>query len=68
MTYFVLAAVLARLGDLNEARGAVQAGLARNPSFTIRRLRVGSWSDNPTYLAWRERIYEGMRMAGVPEG
>jgi hypothetical protein len=24
--------------------------------------------DNPTYLAKRERIYEGMRMAGVPEG
>ena len=25
-------------------------------------------SDNPTYLAGRERIYEGMRLAGVPEG
>jgi TolB-like protein/class 3 adenylate cyclase len=68
MTHFFLAAVLARLGDLNEARAAVQAGLARNPSFTIRRFRVGSWSDNPTYLAWRERMNEGLRMAGVPEG
>jgi TolB-like protein/class 3 adenylate cyclase/Tfp pilus assembly protein PilF len=68
MTHFILAAVLARLGDLNEARAAAQAGLARNPSFTIRRFRVGSWSDNPTYLAWRERMNEGMFMAGVPEG
>jgi len=25
-------------------------------------------SDNPTYLAGRERFYEGMRMAGIPEG
>ena len=25
-------------------------------------------SDNPTYLAGRERVYEGMRLAGVPEG
>ena len=26
------------------------------------------YTDNPTYLAQRERIYEGMRLAGVPEG
>jgi hypothetical protein len=25
-------------------------------------------SDNPNYLVWRERIYEGLRMVGVPEG
>jgi hypothetical protein len=24
--------------------------------------------DNPTFLAKRERLYQGMRMAGVPEG
>jgi hypothetical protein len=24
-------------------------------------------SDNANYLVWRERIYEGLRMAGVPE-
>ena len=30
--------------------------------------RVNASSDNPTYLAGRERIYEGMRLAGVPEG
>jgi hypothetical protein len=25
-------------------------------------------SDNPAFLACRERVYQGMRMAGVPEG
>jgi len=43
-------------------------GLALDPSFTIRRFRASSPSDNPTYLAGRERILEGMRTAGVPEG
>ena len=66
--YFYLAAGLALLGELDEARATVQAGLALNRSFTIKRYRVGRQSDNPTYLAGRERIYEGMRTAGVPEG
>jgi hypothetical protein len=38
-----------------------------DPNFTLRRFRLGAVSDNPTYLAKRERILEGMRMAGVPE-
>jgi hypothetical protein len=25
-------------------------------------------SDNPASLAYRERIYEGLRLAGIPEG
>jgi TolB-like protein/class 3 adenylate cyclase/Flp pilus assembly protein TadD len=67
-THFNLAAVLAQLGRLDEARAAAQAGLALDPNFTLHRFRLGARSDNPTYLAQRERIYEGMRMAGVPEG
>ena len=67
-THFFLAAALAHLGRLDEARSAVQAGLALSPSFTIRRFRAGALGDNPTYLAGRERTYEGMRTAGVPEG
>jgi TolB-like protein/class 3 adenylate cyclase/tetratricopeptide (TPR) repeat protein len=67
--HFYLAAALARLGGLDDARVAVQAGLALDPAFTIRRLIASnSLSDNPTFLAGRERIIEGMRMAGVPEG
>jgi tetratricopeptide (TPR) repeat protein len=68
LTHFGLAAALALLGSLDQARAAAKAGLALDPTFTIRRFRVGASSDNPTYLAKRERVYEGMRMAGVPEG
>jgi hypothetical protein len=48
----------------------VQAGLALDPSFTIRRYRDASkaQSDNPTFLAGCDRAIEGMRIAGVPEG
>ena len=68
IAHFHLAAVLARLGEMDEARAAVQAGLALDPNFTIRRFRAGNArSDDPTYLAGRERQCEGMRLAGVPE-
>ena len=62
-----LAAALARLGRLEEARELARAGLELNPSFTIARLRSSVFSDNAAYLAGRERVYEGMRMAGLPE-
>jgi TolB-like protein/class 3 adenylate cyclase len=68
LAHFFLAAALALLGELDQARAAAQAGLALDPTFTIRRYRVNTPSDNPTFLAARERIYEGMRIAGVPEG
>jgi hypothetical protein len=67
--HFQLAAVLARLGEMDEARAAVKAGLALDTDFTIRRFRAGNArSDEPMYLAARERQCEGMRLAGVPEG
>jgi hypothetical protein len=53
---------------MGEARAATKAGLALDPNFTIHRFRAGASGDNPTYLAQRERNYEGMRKAGVPEG
>ena len=68
LAYFALAAALGLLGALDEARKAAKAGLALNPSFTIRRLRASQSSYNPSYLAGRDRICTGMRMAGVPEG
>jgi tetratricopeptide (TPR) repeat protein len=66
MTHFYLAAALAHLGRMNEAQAAGQAGLALNPSFTITRYRPGRPSDNPTYVS--QRVIDGMRKAGVPEG
>jgi TolB-like protein/class 3 adenylate cyclase len=66
--HFHLAAAQALLGSQSEARASAQAGLALDPTFTMRRYRAGASSDNPIYLAGRERIYEGMRIAGLPEG
>jgi tetratricopeptide (TPR) repeat protein len=67
--YFFVAAALAQLGRLDEARSAVKAGLALNPTYIISRARAGwtAMSDDPTYLAQLEPIFEGMRKAGVPE-
>jgi tetratricopeptide (TPR) repeat protein len=67
--HFVLGRALAQLGRLDEARFAVKAGLALNPTYSISRARA-SWramSDNPTFLAGLERNLEGLRQAGVPE-
>jgi tetratricopeptide (TPR) repeat protein len=63
-----LAAALALLGSLDQARAAAKTGLALDPTFSIRRFRDGASTDNPTYLAGRERICDGMRLAGLPEG
>ncbi len=68
LAHFQLAAAFARLGKLDEGRAAVNSGLALDPRFTIRRFRANAPSDNPIYLAGRERLVEGMRLAGVPEG
>jgi TolB-like protein/class 3 adenylate cyclase len=68
VTHLFLAAAFAHLGRLAGARSAVQAGLPLAPGFTITRFRGGAESDNPVFLKQRERICEGMRLAGVPEG
>ena len=68
LAHFHLAAALAQLGSLNEARAAAQAGFALDPGFTVRRFRVGTSGNNPKYLAGRKRMLEGLLIAGVPEG
>ena len=69
LTYFTLALALAQLGRPDEARSAVKAGLALNPTFTVSRARATYTpaSDDPTYLAQTEAVLEGFRKAGVPE-
>ena len=67
--YFKMGAALAQLDRLDEAHSAVKAGLALDPNFAVSRARA-AWtavSDDPTYLAQLEPIFEGMRKAGVPE-
>jgi TolB-like protein/Tfp pilus assembly protein PilF len=67
--YFWSAAALAQLGRLDEARAAVTSSLVLNPSFNIARARAlwTAMSDDPTYLAGLEPVFEGMRLAGMPE-
>ena len=70
LAQFHLAGALAMMGDLQEARSSAEAGLALDPDFTIRRYDINAFflSDNAVWLAKRRRFYEGMRLAGVPEG
>ncbi len=65
--HFWLAAALAHLGRLDEAQAATRAGLALNPTMTVSRYRNVLRSDNPIWLVQRERAYDGMHKAGVPE-
>jgi TolB-like protein/class 3 adenylate cyclase len=67
--FFQLAVALARLGRLDEARAAISASLALNPSLTIARARaqIASITDDPMVIAQFERMNEALRLAGVPE-
>jgi tetratricopeptide (TPR) repeat protein len=67
LSHFYLAAGLVRLGRLEEAREEARAGLKLNPGFTIARFRSSTFSNQPVFLAGRERAYEGLRRAGLPE-
>jgi hypothetical protein len=60
----ILAAALAQLGRLDEARQEAKLYLIGNPSFTIRRwLGTQPFRDD----AAREHYIEGYRKAGLPE-
>jgi TolB-like protein/Flp pilus assembly protein TadD len=66
--HFYLAAALAHLGRIEEARASVQTGLAIDPDFTLSHFNASAPTDIPICLAQRARIAEGMRKAGLPEG
>lgn len=65
--HFGLAAALALLGNLPEAQAAAKAGLALDPTFSIRRFKNFSVSDNPVFLAGAKRTIKGLYIAGVPK-
>ena len=68
LTQFLLAAASALTGRAAEAREARESGLRIDPNFTVARYRNEARSENPTFLAQRDRIYKGLSLAGVPEG
>ena len=67
LSHFYMAAALAHLDRLDEARAEVKAGQALAPNYSIARFLTMAESDNPTYLKQRERIQDGLRKAGVAE-
>jgi TolB-like protein/class 3 adenylate cyclase/Flp pilus assembly protein TadD len=68
LSHFWLAAALANLDRMEEARAEVQVGLTLDPTFTIRRFLGRLESDKPVFLRQRQRHTDGLRKAGVPEG
>ena len=67
LSHFHLAAALSHLGRLKEARAAARVGLALDPKFTITGFRANIYGESPTHLAWRERLVDGLRKAGLPD-
>jgi TolB-like protein/class 3 adenylate cyclase/Tfp pilus assembly protein PilF len=69
LSHLYLAAAHGLQGRIEEARAALAAYLrtgAPNTSIALVRTR-GAMSAHPLYLAQRERLYEGLRKAGLPE-
>jgi len=65
--HFVLAAALSLVGELDEARTVAKAGLALDPTFTIRRLKGFPLTGDAKFRVATKRVIRGMRMAGILE-
>jgi TolB-like protein len=68
LSQFILAGGLALAGLLAEAAEVCAVARHLGPNFTIAKFRGEVVSDSAIYLAQRETMYEGLRLAGVPEG
>jgi adenylate cyclase len=70
-TYVLLASAYALTGHEAEAHDELKRylSLSRTKSTTIAQLRKQqlSLADNPKWLAYNERLFEGLRKAGMPE-
>jgi tetratricopeptide (TPR) repeat protein len=70
VTHIFLAATMASLGRMDDARAATRDAQALNPQLTIARSLgfFASFVDSPVNVARRERFIEALRKAGFPEG
>jgi len=66
--YVELVAANAWAGHDKETRDAAAQLRKVNPYFTVQTWAGMHWSDDPTFNAQNQRILEGLRKAGVPEG
>ena len=67
IAHLALASALALTGRHGEAAQACALGRRIDPDFTLRKIRSEPMSDNPIYLAQRQRFVDGLREAGLPE-
>jgi tetratricopeptide (TPR) repeat protein len=65
--HFHLGVALHLMGKPTEARAETQTGLELDPLFTTERYRSLAFSDDPRYVAIRERTIQTLQAAGVPE-
>jgi tetratricopeptide (TPR) repeat protein len=66
--FTALAAANAWLGHMKEATEAAAQAQKVYPGLTVQTLLVWHLSDDPTFSAQLQRIADGLRKAGVPEG
>ena len=65
--YLFLASSYAHKGNLAEAGSSLAIYNTLVPNMTVSQLRADRRSDNLSYLARRERLYAGLKIAGMPE-
>jgi predicted Zn-dependent protease len=66
--HLALAAVYGLRGDLAAAQAALTEAGKRNTKYgSLAGVKAATTQSNPLYLAQRERVYEGLRRAGLPE-
>ena len=68
VTYLLLASADAWAGHDKEAKEAAAQLQKTYPGFTVQGWLGIHWSDDPTFNAQYQRVVEGLRKAGVPEG
>ena len=64
---FMLASAYALSGQSEKARSMVDEFRCMRPGVGIGKLRKETLSDHPRYLELRERVYEGLRLAGLED-
>lgn len=61
------AGVLGAAGRIDEARADMAQLLQLRPGFTLTRLRANEPSQDARFVEGRQRFYDGLRRAGLPE-
>jgi tetratricopeptide (TPR) repeat protein len=64
----MIASAEALRGNLDKARELAAESLRLDPTFTVARSRAQRGSKVPAYVEGMDHYYEGLRLAGYPEG